>query len=237
MRLFIRTFTLASLFFVPVSSSAQTEVNPSGHWEGTVQAPEMETKIELDLGRDAAGGLMGTFTQPGERVTGLPLSDFALEGTSIRFQIKGKRGERAFDGQLSSDGKSITGSFTMGGYAMPFSLARTGEARIEAPVASPRLASELVGSWDGTLNVQGTQLRLTLTMANRTDGTSVASILNVDQGLEIPVSAITQAGSSVTLEVKSINGSYTGAVNGSGTELAGTFSQGTGSVPLTFHKK
>ena len=74
-------------------------------------------------------------------------------------------------------------------------------------------------------------------MANRPDGTSVASIVNVDQGLEIPVSAITQAGSSVTLEIKSISGSYTGSVNGAGTELAGTFSQGAGSVPLTFRKK
>ena len=71
-------------------------------------------------------------------------------------------------------------------------------------------------------------------MTNRPDGTSAASFVNVDEGLEIPVSAITQAGSSVTLEVKSIGGSYTGSVNGAGTELAGTFSQGTGSVPLTF---
>ena len=237
MRLFIRTFTLASLFFVPVSSPAQTAVNPSGHWEGTIQAPEMETKIEIDLARDGNGALTGTFGQPGERLTGLPLSDFALEGTSIRFQIKGKPGERAFDGKLSADGKSISGSFTMQGFPMPFSLTRTGDANIAASSGGPRLGNELVGSWDGTLDVRGTLVRLTLTMANRPYGTSVASILNVDQGLEIPVSAITQAGSSVTLEVKSINGSYTGAVNGSGTELAGTFSQGAGSLPLTFHKK
>lgn len=50
------------------------------------------------------------------------------------------------------------------------------------------------------------------------------------------MSAIAQAGSSVTLEVKSISGSYTGAVNGLGTELVGTFSQGAGSVPLTFRR-
>ena len=227
---------LLTLVLVPVSAPAQTAVDPSGHWEGTIQAPEMETKIEVDLARDGAGALIGTFGQPGERLTGLPLSDFALDGASIRFQIKGKTGERAFDGKLSADGKSIAGSFTMQGFPMPFTLTRTGDAKIATPVGGPRLGSELVGSWDGTLDVKGTLVRLTLTMTNRPDGTSAASIVNVDEGLEIPVSAITQAGPSVTLEVKSINGSYTGTVNGAGTELAGTFSQGTGSVPLTFKR-
>jgi hypothetical protein len=236
MRVAIGLFTLTSLFFAAVPARAQTAVDPSGHWEGTIQAPEMETTIEVDLARDAAGVLMGTFAQPGERLTGLLLSDFALEGRSIRFQIKGKKGERAFDGQLSDDGKTIIGTFTMQGFPMPFRLTRTGDARIEAPAASPRLGDELVGSWDGTLDVKGTQLRLTLTMANRPDGTSVASILNIDQGLEIPVSAITQTGTSLTLALKSINGSYTGAVNSAGTELVGAFSQGPGSVPLTFRR-
>ena len=117
---------------------------------------------------------------------------------------------------------------------MPFTLTRTGDAKIATPAGGPRLGNDLVGSWDGTLDVKGTLVRLTLTMTNRPDGTSAASFVNVDEGLEIPVSAITQAGSSVTLEIKSIGGSYTGSVNGAGTELAGTFSQGTGSVPLTF---
>lgn len=236
MRPAIGVLMLSSLFFAPVTAPAQTAVDPSGHWEGTIQAPEMATKIQVDLTRDGSGALMGTFGQPGERLTGLPLSDFALEGTAIRFQIKGKPGERAFDGKLSADGKSITGSFTMQGFPMPFSLTRTGDAKVAAPAAGPRLGNELVGSWDGTLDVRGTQLRLTLTMANRPDGTSVANILNVDQGLEIPVSAITPTGSGVTLDFKSISGSYSGAVNGAGTELVGTFSQGAGSVPLTFRR-
>ena len=227
---------LLTLVLVPVSAPAQTVVDPSGHWEGTIQAPQMETAIEIDLARDGAGALIGTFGQPGERLTGLPLSDFALDGTAIRFQIKGKAGERAFDGKLSADGKSITGSFTMQGFPMPFTLTRTGDAKIATVAGGPQLGNDLVGSWDGTLDVRGTLVRLTLTMANRPDGTSAASIVNVDQGLEIPVSAITQAGSSVTLEVKSISGSYTGAVNTAGTELVGTFIQGAGSAPLTFRR-
>ena len=227
---------LLTLVLVPMSAPAQTAVDPSGHWEGTINAPEMETPIEIDLARDSSGALIGTFGQPGERLTGLPLSDFALDGAAIRFQIKGKAGERAFDGKLSADGKSITGSFTMQGFPMPFTLTRTGDAKIATVAGGPRLGNDLVGSWDGTLDVRGTLVRLTLTMANRPDGTSAASIVNVDQGLEIPVSAITQAGSSVTLEVKSISGSYTGAVNSAGTELVGTFIQGAGSVPLTFRR-
>ena len=106
----------------------------------------METAIEIDLTRDGAGALIGTFGQPGERLTGLPLSDFALDGTAIRFQIKGKAGERAFDGKLSADGKSITGTFTMQGFPMPFTLTRTGDAKIA--IARPE-ARAWATSWSG----------------------------------------------------------------------------------------
>ena len=142
MRLAIALLTLSLL--VPVSAPAQTAVDPSGHWEGTIQAPEMETKIEIDLARDGAGALIGTFGQPGERLTGLPLSDFALDGTSIRFQIKGKAGERAFDGKLSADGKSITGSFHHAG--VPDALQPHSNGRREDCQRRPE-ARALATSW------------------------------------------------------------------------------------------
>lgn len=54
--------------------------------------------------------------------------------------------------------------------------------------------------------------------------------------LEIPVSTITQAASSLTLQLKAAGGSYAGALNKEGTELAGTYSQGTLAAPLTFRR-
>ena len=56
------------------------------------------------------------------------------------------------------------------------------------------------------------------------------------EGLEIPITTITQKASSVTLDVTTVGGSYAGALNAEGTELAGTWTQGSATLPLTFRR-
>ena len=231
---FTRTSLLAALLLVPAPSLfAQTVVDPSGHWEGSVQAPNMEVKFAIDLTKNSKGELEGTFDQPGENLKGLSLSNFAVEGQSIRFQIKGTAGERAFAGALAADGRSMSGDFTQGGYTMPFRLTRTGDARSEPPVRNAAIAKDLEGTWNGTLEVKGTQRRLVLKLSNQPDS-ATGSILNVEEGLEFPITTITQSAASLTLVLHAIGGSYSGTLNQDRTELAGTLTQGPASVPLTF---
>ncbi len=63
-----------------------------------------------------------------------------------------------------------------------------------------------------------------------------AAVFNPGDGLEIPIASITQNASSVTLDLKAVGGSYSGKVNAEGTELVGTFIQGTAVLPLTFRR-
>jgi hypothetical protein len=236
MRTSTRLSLLAALLLFPAPPLlAQTAVDPSGHWEGTVHAPNTEVTIEVDLARNANGELGGRFGNPAQKVTGLPLASLAVDGRSVSFQIKGSApGERAFKGVLAADGKSMSGDYAQGGFTMPFTLTRTGDARVEAPASSSPIGKELAGTWNGTLDVNGIQRRLVLTMANQPDGTATGSFVNVDEGLEIPISSITQKASSVTLDVKTVGGSYAGALNTEGTELVGTWTQGPAALPLTF---
>ena len=75
-------------------------------------------------------------------------------------------------------------------------------------------------------------------MANQPDGMATGSMAVLDQGaVDIPVSAISQTASGVNIAVKVVNGSFSGALNAAGTELAGTWSQGTFAAPLTFQKQ
>ena len=218
-------------------SHAQTAVDPSGHWEGTIQVPEMPVKVEVDLARDSRGELSGTFTQT-QRLNGLPLTNLAIDNRSVTFQIKGSpAGERLFKGDVSEDGLSMTGKFAQTGYSMPFTLTRTGDAKIVEAPKSAQIGKALEGTWNGTLEVNGVQRQLVLTMANQPDGTSVGSFTNVDEGLEIPVTTITQDASKVTLDIKAVAGGYTGVLNGEGTELTGTLKQGSMTLPLTFRKR
>jgi hypothetical protein len=230
MRPLTRPLLIAALLLGPAPAlRAQTAVDPSGHWEGSIQIPDRELIVEVDLGKNARGELSGTIGNPAEHVSGIPLRTVTVDGRSLSFNA---RRDQPFTGTLSADGKSMSGDATVSGYDLPFSLSRKGDARITAPPRSAAIGKELEGRWNGTLDANGTSFRFVLALANQPDGTSTASLISLDEGeLEVPL-AITQQTSSVTLV--GVLGSFAGALNTEGTELAGTLTEGPASLPLTF---
>lgn len=208
----------------------------TGHWEGSVQAPDKEVKIEIDIATNNKGDLVGTFGQPAQGIKGLPLSTVAVEGRSVRFVLKADGEPRKFDAVLSADAQSMSGSLAVEGYAIPFKLTRTGDARIApAPKSSP-IGKEIEGVWNGTLEAGGRQMRLVVRMVNQPDGTATGTIVNQDgSGMEIPI-AMTQKAASLTISVPAVSASYVGVLNAARTELTGTWTQGPSTLPLTFRK-
>ena len=239
MRAFIRMLLVTSLLLVAATSvPAQTGVDPSGHWDGTIHAPTMEVVIGIDLAPNAKGQLTGTFAQPAEGIKGLPLSEVTVKGQSIRLLLKAGSGGGTFEGTVSADGKSIAGDFIMaeGGHALPFTLTRTGAASIAPAPKSPPIAKALEGSWNGTLDAGGRQMRVVVKMANQPDGTSMGTIMSVDgTGVEIPI-AIAQKGSEVSLAAATVGASYSGVLNAAATEIAGNWTQGGAVLPLTLRR-
>jgi hypothetical protein len=240
MRTCTRTLLIAVLLLAPSSALlAQTAIDPSGHWTGAVhvpafdQNPAREVSIEVDLAKNGSGALAGTFSQPATGAKGLPLSTVAVDGDSIAFAITASDGG-LFRGTLS-DATTMSGKFvtTQGGHAIPFSLTRTGDARIAPTPHSAPIGKELEGTWNGTLEVGGKSLRLVLKMANHADGSATGTMLSVDNGgLEIPI-ALTQTSAHLTVDVAAVGGSYVGVLNADAT-LVGTWTQGPVSLPLTF---
>jgi hypothetical protein len=215
---------------------AQGPADPSGHWQGAIHVPNQEIAIEVDLARNSTGDTRGTFS--GVNIKGYPLSDIAIDGAALTFKLKVDSGG-AFSGKLSADGKVLSGEFTAnkGGYVLPFELSRSGEAKFDPPAKNPSIGKELEGTWTGTLEANGVPMRILLKMTNQADGTSTGSLANLDEGtVDIPISAIAQSAATVNLDVKVVNGSFSGTVNAAGTELTGTWSQGTFSAPLTFRR-
>ena len=127
-----RTLVLSALVLAPSSLlHAQSAANPSGHWEGSVKVPDNPVNVEIDLAKNAKGEFGGTLNNPTENVKGIPLTSVSIDGKTIRIVIKSGNAPGAFDGVLSDDGKTITGNYNTdeGGYSIPFSLTRTGEAQ------------------------------------------------------------------------------------------------------------
>jgi hypothetical protein len=223
-----------ALSLVPSRLVAQTAADPSGHWEGSFQTAEISGVFEIDLQKTSNGNYIGTVTIPAENVKGLPLSKVHVDGERVTFSA---RDDQPTTVRISDDGKTMSGDMTAQGYRLPVSLTRTGDAKIEAPVTSAAVASQFEGTWNGTITSEGKQVRLVLSLTNQPGGRAVGSIVNLDQGnLTIPVSAITQTASEIAIELKSIAVSYSASLNADGTELAGTFTQGTKSAPLTFQR-
>ena len=212
---------------------AQARVDPSGHWEGSIRIPGMDSIFELDLAKQRNGEFVGTINIPAEGIKGLPLRAVVVDGMSVSFDA---RRDQPLNGTLSADGKSMSGDATLSGYVLPFTLTRTGDAEILQPARSAPIGKELEGTWNGTLDANGTSMHFVLTMANHADGAATARVISLDEGeLEVPL-VVTQKGSSVILLDDVIPSSFAGTLNAEGTELTGTFKQGSAALPMTFRR-
>jgi hypothetical protein len=110
---------------------SQPSSGPAGHWEGTIQTPGQELNIMVDLAGRGDGKWEGTITIPAQNVKGFVLSPVSVEGETITFGMKGVPGDPLFKGKISKEPRSISGEYTQGGAALPFTLAWKGEPKIE----------------------------------------------------------------------------------------------------------
>jgi hypothetical protein len=212
----------------------QAPTPPSGHWVGSIQIPGQPLDIEIDLAKKAAEW-EGTISIPVQGLKGFPISAIAVQGDTVSFTMKGVPGDPTFTGKVSSDAKSISGDFSQGGGTVPFTLARTGDATIEAPPKSTPITKDIEGSWEGGLDVNGKILRLVLKLSNGADKGGTGTLISVDQGGgEIPLTAVMQTGSHVKVVIRSIAGSYEGDLKDG--QLIGTWTQGPGNLPLVFKR-
>lgn len=225
---------MAVLLLAPVRlAAAPPDADPSGHWEGTIQAPNQSVAFEVDLGKNARGELIGTFSNPAQGEKGLPLATVAVAGREVRFAIRATSGGGMFHATLRDDGRAMAGDFTLarGSQAVPFQLTRAGDARFTPPPRSPPISKRLEGRWTGTLTADGKHLTIGLAMANQPDGAATGTVSS--DGLQLPI-AITETGAHLRIEVPSVSSSFVGELDAAGTRLVGTWSQRSLSLPLTF---
>jgi hypothetical protein len=210
--------------------SAQSDM--SGHWTGNLTTPAGPVGVEVDLDKTASGWI-GSISIPAQGASGIPLDPVSFNDGKGSFHIKGAPGDPAFAGTLSADGNTLDGTFSQGPNSLPLKLTRTGEAKVDLPKASPAVAAEFLGTWEGAITPT---LRVVLAISNGKAGAE-AQLVSPDQGnAQIPVSAITQSGAKLTLQVSAVNGGYEGEINKEGTELNGTWTQLGRSTPLQFKK-
>ena len=97
---------------------------------------------------------------------------------------------------------------------MPFALVWKGDAHLEPTQKNAPIGKEFEGAWDGTLDVNGTTLRLAMKLSNGEGGAS-GTLVSLDQGgAEIPIASITQTGAHLKLVIATIGATYEGDSRG-----------------------
>lgn len=211
---------------------AQSTTAPAGHWEGAIQAPGQELKIEIDLA-GAGDKWEGTISIPAQNLKAFPFSAITVQGDTVSLAMR-VPGNPQFKGVVK-DGKTLSGDFSQGGGTVPFALTRTGDAKIEPVPKSTPITKELEGAWAGNLDANGTILRLVLKLSNQAAGAATGTLVSLDQGgTEIPIVAVVQAGTHLKLVVRAVGGTYEGDLKDG--QLTGTWSQGAGTLPLVFKR-
>jgi len=232
MRIVLCTAPLTACLLAGV---ALAQTGPAGHWEGSIQLPDREMKVAIDVAKDDKGGWMGTFAQPEQNVKGVPLSAIKVDDKKLKFKIGG--GDQAPDIDCDQDGAALkcTASNAMG--SVPASFKRTGDAQIEKPKVSSAVSKALEGDWEGTLTTPNGDIPVVVHFKNQPDNTVKGSMDSPSQGAkDLPLAEIAQKADAVEFGLPMVGGSYKGTLNKEGTQVDGNWSQGGGTLPLTLKK-
>jgi hypothetical protein len=209
--------------------------DPTGHWEGAIQAPSGDVSISVDVAAGADGTFVGAFSNPGEELTGYPFANVVVDGESVRLEIKtADPGVQAFAGTIGADGQSFAGNFLVSVYSVPFSFVRRGASQLAETPASPAIDAALAGTWNATLAFGGKDLSIALTLENGADGNAIGR-WSAGSATPTPI-AIAADGRSVTLTSTVSPTRFAGTLSADGLELAGTFSERGAERALTFSR-
>ena len=228
-----KAFLLIAVLLTAAASQAQEKLR--GHWTGAVQLPGQSLAMEVDLDKTAGNTWAGSISIPAQNASGIPVDSISFADGKCSFRIKGVPGDPTFNGTIAADGKTMSGEFTQGGGTFPFKFTLAGDPKVSMEKASPPVAKEFLGNWEGAIEA-GQTLRVVLKLSN-TETSSTAVLVTVDQGgTEIPVSAIDQKGAKLKLSIKMIGGTYDADINKDASELNGTWSQNGNDIPLKLKK-
>jgi pimeloyl-ACP methyl ester carboxylesterase len=104
--------------------------------------------------------------------------------------------------------------------------------------AAPARAQDVTGVWQGTLDIFGTNMRLTLHVAQDDKGALSGTLDSPDMGARgIEVSSFKLKKTSVKFELPTYNGSFEGKIAEDGQTIAGSWYVGEMSLPITFKRR
>lgn len=223
-----RVLICAVLLYAAAFAQAQ---NIAGDWQGTLSANGAELRLVLHIVQNADGTYKATLDSVNQGANGIPVTSIAIKNASLNLTIDAVHG--TYEGKVSADASKIEGMWTQR-QALPLTFKRAA-----APIKTehkPAKPSDIDGDWLGTIDTSMGKLRVVFHITNTEDGL-IATLDSLDQGANgIPATSVSRNGSSLKVEVKSINGSFDGKIGGDLNVIDGTWTQMGNSFPLVLKR-
>lgn len=110
-----------------------------GTWQGTLHAPGgHDLRTVLKITKDDKGALHGTFYSIDQGAQGIPTSSISFDNGTLKYGIEFF--SLSYEGRMSADGNSISGTSTQGDHTLPLVFERaTPETEWAMPAPPPKI--------------------------------------------------------------------------------------------------
>ncbi len=130
-------WSIALCLFLGSSLFAQTI---TGNWQGTLQVGR-DLRLVIKISTSDADTLKGVLYSVDQGGPGIPTGSITRQGSAVKISIPGAGA--TYEGQLSADGKAMTGTWTQGPKPLPLNLEHvTAEATWAIPEAPKSMAAD-----------------------------------------------------------------------------------------------
>jgi uncharacterized protein len=224
---------------VQIARAAPATNELAGNWQGTLDAGGTKLRLLFRITK-ASGGWTATMDSVDQGARGIPVETVSLKDKTLRLEVAAVNG--GYAGTFDAAGTKATGQWTQSGQSLPLILEKQSGTNVTmaveklspADAAANKLAAQKVaGTWDGTLSVGPTKLRLRFHITKTAGGAATGTMDSLDQGANgIPLSAITLKDGKVHFAAPGIGGVYEGKLGAESSSLTGEWQQGGQSIPL-----
>ncbi len=221
----MKRVTIFLIFLAAAAIASAQDI--AGEWQGTLSAGGNELRLVLHITKSADGSLKATLDSVDQGANSIPVNAATLKNSTLNLDVAAVHG--TYEGKVAPDAKTITGTWTQGS-PLPLEFKRA-----VAPLKTehkPAKASDIDGTWMGSLDTGALKLRVVFHILNTEDGMT-ATMDSPDQGMKgMPASSVTRNGASLKIEAKGIGGVFEGTIAADQSSIDGNWSQGGSSLPL-----
>ncbi len=226
-----RELMLGMLLIAALAATCSAQSQIAGDWQGTLNTGAGELRLVLHISTAKDGTLSATLDSVDQGANGIPVTAILFKDSKLSLTVDAVHG--TYEGTVNKDVTEIKGSWTQGQkLALDFKRASTPIKTKHKPAAP----SDIDGAWMGTLDVGTMKLRLVFHITNTEDGLMATADSPDQNAMGMPVTTVTQNGSSLRLEMKQIGGVFDGNISKDLASISGTWTQRGNSLPLVLNK-